>query len=472
VAAGGRRIPLDVTRRRSSQITWMALLAVAIIGGFIYGFVCNERHLPGYSVGWGVFDWARNRPRLRKAFYWLRGQREEPDTLRGSWRTVGVPEHRDIGDDLQAVGYLSGYKPAGEHKGVTVHKPELAYQGFNLITSGHGQEAVLVDMQGRPLHTWHYDFKEAFPDFKRSEGSPSVNPFFDDFWRRLHLYPNGDLLAIYDGFGMIKLDKASNLIWAVSGGCHHDVFVDDDGLIYVLTREARLIPEIHPEREVLEEFMVVLSSEGRLLRKVSLLEAFKRSSYASFLDRIPEFGDIFHSNTVQVLDGSHAGTSPAFRKGNILTSIRNIDVIAILDMDEGRIVWALSGQWVAQHEPTLLETGNILIFDNQGHRGMSKVIEIQPFTQQIVWAYNGTPENGFFTESSGTVYRLPNGNTLIIESNTGRAFEVTVEGEVVWEYHNPHRAGANKELVATLFDVVRLDPTYTASWLTPQTGVQ
>jgi hypothetical protein len=35
--------------------------------------------------------------------------------------------------------------------------------------------------------------------------------------------------------------------------------------------------------------------------------------------------------------------------------------------------------------------------------------------------------------------RLPNGNTLIVESDAGRAFEVTAEGEIVWEFLNPDR---------------------------------
>jgi hypothetical protein len=30
--------------------------------------------------------------------------------------------------------------------------------------------------------------------------------------------------------------------------------------------------------------------------------------------------------------------------------------------------------------------------------------------------------------------RLPNGNTLICEADFGRLFEVTAQGELVWEY--------------------------------------
>ena len=42
-----------------------------------------------------------------------------------------------------------------------------------------------------------------------------------------------------------------------------------------------------------------------------------------------------------------------------------------------------------------------------------------------------------FSLRMGNSQRLPNGNTLITESSFGRFFEVTREGEVVWEYVNP-----------------------------------
>ncbi|MCX7013628.1 MAG: hypothetical protein NTW86_13910, partial [Candidatus Sumerlaeota bacterium] len=35
------------------------------------------------------------------------------------------------------------------------------------------------------------------------------------------------------------------------------------------------------------------------------------------------------------------------------------------------------------------------------------------------------------------VQRLPNGNTLIAESDAGRIFEVTPGKELVWDYYNP-----------------------------------
>ena len=45
--------------------------------------------------------------------------------------------------------------------------------------------------------------------------------------------------------------------------------------------------------------------------------------------------------------------------------------------------------------------------------------------------------NLFYTPFMGNAQRLPNGNTHVTESSTGRLFEVTPAGEVVWEYVIP-----------------------------------
>ena len=65
----------------------------------------------------------------------------------------------------------------------------------------------------------------------------------------------------------------------------------------------------------------------------------------------------------------------------------------------------------------------------------------------------------------GTSQRLPNGNTLITESENGRAFEVVPGGDIVWEYNNPHRAGARGEYIGVLFEVDRLPSDFPLGWL-------
>ncbi len=391
---------------------------------------------------------------------------EQPST--GRWHRAGArpggmsAEDEAVVQQLEAIGYVSGSQPAPSQMDVTVHDRDAAYNGLNLYVSGHGPEAVLMDMEGRELHRWRYPFHDVWPDWKFNEENVNWQ-----FWRRVHLFENGDLLAIFEGFGLIKLDKDSNLLWAFDGKAHHDLQVAGDGRIYTLTREAVVDPKYHEGEWILDNFISVLSPDGVELERVSLLRCLENSDYAPVLSRMPEWGDIFHSNTVELLDGRLEHRSPAFRAGNVLVSILHLDLVGVVDMEAGRMAWALTGLWRQQHQPTMLDSGNMLVFDNLGNGGKTRILELDPLTQQIHWIYTGTPENTLCSKDCGSSAVLPNGNVLITESNTGRALEVTRDKRVVWEFFNPHRAGADDELIATLFEVVRLEPDFPLHWLAP-----
>ncbi len=441
--------------RIRKTLLWLLVPAVALCG-YLFGYVTTERQAPPYGLVTQAKDWVRYESGIRQLHARLFGRERE-----GRWRPLDSESIAARGlsaeerETLASLGYLSGYEDAPDRTGVTVYDKTRAFPGYNLQTSGHDTEALLLDMDGKVVHRWSCPFQVAFPNYDLRDLHLLYPP---EFFRRAHVFDNGDLLAIYEDAGLVKLDKDSNILWTYPGSPHHDFDIDENGNIYVLTLDLRRIPRLHPHRSSIEEFIAILDAEGRELRKVSLLEAFENSPYASLLERCPDFGDIFHTNTVERLSGIHADRSPAFRAGNVLISVREIDTIAIVDLEAEAVVWALTGQWSRQHQPTLLENGNLLLFDNRGHFGMSKVIEFDPFTQEILWEYAGTPENGFYSKACGSSERLPNGNTLITESNGGRTFEVTAEGEIVWEHFNPYRTGENGELIATLFETVRISP--------------
>ena len=58
-------------------------------------------------------------------------------------------------------------------------------------------------------------------------------------------------------------------------------------------------------------------------------------------------------------------------------------------------------------------------------------------SNQIVWIYSSKNNQAFFSHIGSGCQRLPNGNTLICAMTEGHLFEVTHEGELVWEYINP-----------------------------------
>lgn len=364
--------------------------------------------------------------------------------------------------------YVSGLwrDDAPDGMGVTRYTPDRAYNGYTLYTSPHEQAASLIDMNGHAVHKWALSFGDVWPD------PPHVfDPVEESriYWRLAHVFPNGDLLALYVGhddtpwgYGLVKMDKDSNMIWSYAGRTHHDFDIAKDGKIYLLTHEILTDPidgisSIKPP--YIQDYAVVLSPEGEELAKYPLYEAIRDSDYGRLFRLMRTLrargndGDFLHTNSIAAIERVHKGPDISFEPGQILLSFRNLDTIAVLDPKTGALSWALNGPWDAQHDADLLENGRILIFDNNGYIGAggpSRVIEFDPFTEQVHWSYTGDRENHFESFVRSRQQRLPNGNTLITESDRGRLFEVTSDKEIVWEFFNPVRGGERNELIPVI----------------------
>ncbi len=96
--------------------------------------------------------------------------------------------------------------------------------------------------------------------------------------------------------------------------------------------------------------------------------------------------------------------------------------------------------------------------------GSSQILQFDPFRQSTSWVYGGTEQRPFHCPKMGVCQRLPNGNTLVTDSISGRAFELTPTNEIVWEWLSPHRAGGQDEYVATLCQMLRLDADFPLDW--------
>lgn len=387
---------------------------------------------------------------------------------RGRWHPVAPPETGATGDEdlarVLSLPYARGGAPVSGRAGVTVHVPERTSPGYNLYTSGHAPEAVLTDLEGRVVHRWRCRFERAFPD-------RTADDIHDDaplYFRRARLLPDGGLLALFQGLGLIRLDRRSELLWARPLPVFNDLRLTADRRILTLIKEPREIPELHRDGPVLEDSVVVLDADGRELRRLSLLAAMRRSRFRALLEPLGPTADILHSNTVRRLEDDQVGP---LRGGHLLVSLREIDTVAVVDPESGRAVWAQRGPWKRQHEPVPLANGHLLVFDNRGGpEGHSRVVEVDPGTGEVVWSFPGEPSAEpasveLVSAEAGTVAALPGGNLLITESERGRAIEITRGGEVVWEFQSPHRAGPGGRLVATLFELVRLPPERVEPWL-------
>ena len=369
---------------------------------------------------------------------------------------------------LQSVPYLavSESTTAAADTDVVFHNPELAWQGYNLYISRRSGLVHLMDMNGRDVHQW---------DCHRfaSKGG----------YHHVHLVENGDLYVLRESVRLYRIDWNSNLIWEKKLRAHHDITFLDDGSLYVPHRELRDYADLKVDFDII----LHLDEDGEEInrwRTYEHLDELKRTlDTRLFLDTIldsikaggsPRGGisgdvkkalgrkgnkkiDYFHLNTIQVMTATSLGErDPRFAEGNLLVCFRNVNQIAVLERGTYRILWSWGAEELEwPHQPSLLPSGRILIFDNGVEREFSRVIEMRPPTGEIVWGYIAETPEDFYTSGGGSAQRLPNGNTLICETNNGRAFEVNREGDVVWMWLNPATWRDRRE---TVYRMERLPP--------------
>jgi hypothetical protein len=372
------------------------------------------------------------------------------------------------------------WKPARtDARGVTRHDSARAQRGLTLYTSSHDHRAFLIEMNGRVAHEWFLPYSKVW-DRSSSVAKPRRDEFI--YVEKAHVFPNGDLLALYTavgdtpwGYGLVKMDKDSRLIWKYLAHAHHDFDMDGAGNIYVLTHEISTADLPIPQEESaafreqlkkprIDDYIVKLSPEGQELAKIWLTGTFARSPFYRRLRLVPynDNGDFLHANSVRVLARPVPGL-PLSRAGQLLVSLRDVSTVALVDMGGGRVVRALSGPWVRQHDAEFLPDGRLLVFDNEGDPdgGLgSRVLEVDPVTSKVTWRYGGREDQPLDSEARGSQSRLANGNTLIVESWGGRVVEVTRDGDVVWEFINPVRGGSNESRIPIIHWAERLDPAH------------
>lgn len=359
---------------------------------------------------------------------------------------------------LPYVGFTSK-KAGAEGSGVVLNDANLAYPGYNLYTSWRLCRADLIDMDGRVLHSW------------QESGCRQ--------WGHVELTPEGDLLItgtaadeetasreeILKKSYLLKMTWDGAVAWKVSLAANHDVEVTPRRQILTLSQNAwRRIPEIHPEVEVNDHSLVLLSEEGDVIESASLYDLLTTSPEVFTFRKVPVNKrpsgtqvPLEHPNSVEWMHYPQlVGKHPIYALNNVLVSLRNQDSIFVIDWDAKKLIWAWGkGEISGQHDAQVLENGHILLFDNGLVHKASRAVEMDPMTRKIVWEYKAPDPGSFFSPARGSVQRLANGNTLISNSDNGEAFEVTREGKVVWRFLSPHLNEKGER--ATIVRMIRFD---------------
>ena len=306
-----------------------------------------------------------------------------------------------------------------------------ANYGVTIISPAKGKATYLIGMKGEVLHQWEHPTKPG--DYA-------------------YLLPNGNLLWSGEtetgpkpGGGKGGLLREYNwdgdILWEYNDDNQHHDFrrLKNGNTLYIgweqmpKDAQARMIGaepgSEDPDGITWSDYLKEVTPEGKA--------AWEWHAHSDM--KVEDFPLHIMSTRKEFL---HCNTCTELPNGNIMLSFRKNSMIVVIEKNTKKIIkkWQ-NNDWGQQHDCQLLENGNILIFANGIHvpRGIysSKVIEFDWDTGDEVWSYSGSPPETMFSPNISGAQRQPNGNTLICEGLNGRILEVTVGGEIVWEYVSP-----------------------------------
>jgi hypothetical protein len=338
---------------------------------------------------------------------------------------------------------LRGYDRARAFPGSTLFAPQ----------SGGGK-VYLIGLEGNIVHSWQMPYPPGNSGYLTEKGTLFYNgKTAENSERFISRQP-------WKGGAALEVDWNGRVLWEVrQPDHHHDGIRLRNGNVLLIclsqlpgdlaSKVKGGMPGTEHNGDMYADYLVEMTTDGRAVWEWRTWE---------HLD--PEKDCI-----TAVQDGreewTHGNGLAELPNGDIVLSFRNISTVIIIDRKTGKIIWKLGAPPLSgQHAPVPLPNGNLLLFDNGPHRldhtmPFSRVIEIDLATKGIVWTYQEKRLYEFFSPRISNAQRLPNGNTLICEGDFGRLFEVTMEGDVVWEYVNPYFGEAPSGLNNRVFRAYR-----------------
>lgn len=283
----------------------------------------------------------------------------------------------------------------------------------------------LFDRNGQEIHRWpiHYD------RFDKERSPRNV------MLHGMEVFEDGSLAVTFDvGNAIARIDACGAPLWSVNGNFHHSIIRDGEGALVTWRDETivRLDENTGEELSALD-----------LRRDIIPAANGEQRAYFDIRTRTPEVAgermvyleDPFHPNDAEALRADMADAFPMFEAGDILFSLREINLVAVADPESGQLKWWHHGPWTKQHDPDFQPDGTITVYDNGTDTERSLIRRINPVDNRHSVVFSGSEEVPFYSWRRGKHQFLPGGNLLLTEAERGRVLEVDPEGHVVWERH-------------------------------------
>lgn len=366
-----------------------------------------------YGVAAARNDWFPN-PQVTLAL-------ETVSDLRQNWRN-------DM--ELEPTRHLVPARTAGRNEVETYRalRPEAVEPGYVLVSGlSHHQETSAFEVglygaDGRLLHRWPVDYRLLDPD-----GPKPLHVMVHG----MEVLDDGSIAVSFDaGRALARLDACGNPMWVARGNYHHAVTSDGEGGLWVWRDETieRLDAANGAVTKSLDLRRDIIPADGGQDGVFSIRATI--AGDGAGLDYPP---DPFHANDVEPLRPEMAAAFPEFEAGDLLISLREANLVAVIDPDDGTLKWWQHGPWLKQHDPDFQPDGTITVFDNHTGSGESRILRVHPSTHSVETVFAGSEAAPFYGWQRGKHQVLANGNVLVAEAEQGRVFEVAPDGGLVWE---------------------------------------
>lgn len=366
-----------------------------------------------------------------------------------------------------------------------------AFPGYTLFAPKHFTKIYLMANDGQIVNEWESEY----------EPGQSVYLLPNGNMLHCCLTRNRAFIGGGEGGRLEEFDWDGNLVWEYwlsddQNLMHHDIAPMANGNILAMVVEHKSIQEAEEagfdpntlkDDALFPDYIVEIQKTGPTSGKIvwewhvwdHLIQDFDKSkknygdisAYPGKIDpngsgrRVKAFWNHFNSidynaeldqvlisvrgnSEIWVIDHSIPTAEAAGPKGDLIYRWGNPSTYA--QAGEQRLFQQHDSQWI---RPECPGAGNILVFNNGLGRGYSSVDELVPPIEQNgkynlqkdgtyglakpAWTYTDPDPKTFFSQEISGAQRLPNGNTLICAGVHGTIFEVTRDGETVWEYVNP-----------------------------------
>lgn len=302
--------------------------------------------------------------------------------------------------------------------------------GYFDIDSERTSAAILLDETMQVVHLWRLHEEDIDHPEKR-------DPLFK-FPHGFDVLPDGSIFYAFDGGVSLKrVDIYGRTVWRKTGRYHHAITLSEDGKTLWSLRHAVDESDRAAFDDKKNRYLDQLdAATGNTLQTISLADVARANAQLSILrTRLPDNYDPYHENDVEPLPSSLAARFPQFTPGDLLVSLRNANLVFVLEPASQHVKWWRMGMATAQHDPDWLSNGLISIFDNSTAVGNSRIITVDPKTMAMQTTVPGEKFD-FHTPGRGKHQVLPDGSVLVSSTTQGRIFEVSPTGDVVFELVN------------------------------------